>query len=126
MVKVTNVKNSQTPSESIKSKNRFSEEVIDKIGRKIKLKEPDALEEYDLMKCLGEDAENKMCLMIASTMLYIESIDGKPFEQPASYIEFRHALKNVGQSQSAILNRLRELGTVASDEEESKKNSNQN
>jgi hypothetical protein len=116
MTKVSNIRsNIETPSEKILNKNIFQAEVIDSLERKIILKEPDPLEEYDLMKVMGEDVENKMCLMIASTMLYIKSIDGEPFLQPQSYLQFRHALQKVGKSSSAILRKLTEIGKVATE-----------
>lgn len=116
MAKISNINSSiESPSERILNKNSFKGEVIDNLGRKIVLKEPDPLQEYDLMKVMGEDVENKMCLMIASTMLYIESIDNEPFLQPQSYLQFRHCLQKVGKSSSAILNKLIEMGKVASE-----------
>jgi hypothetical protein len=116
MAKISNINsNIESPSERILNKNTFKGEVIDNLGRKIVLKEPDPLQEYDLMKVMGEDVENKMCLMIASTMLYIESIDGEAFLQPQSYLQFRHCLQKVGKSSSAILNKLIEMGKIASE-----------
>lgn len=88
----------QTPTERIieKQKAKLKDHVIDEDGRVIKLRLPDALDEYDLSSALGADASNQACSAMAQTLLYVESIDNEPFSLPKSYAQVRASIKKIG------------------------------
>ncbi len=88
----------QLPSEKIiaKQKAQLKDHVIDSDGRVIKLRMPDALDEFDLSSALGHDSSNMGCAAMANSLLYVESIDAFPFIQPKSLAQIRAGIKKVG------------------------------
>lgn len=89
----------QLPSEKIiaKQKAQLKDHVTDAQGRVIKLRMPDALDEFDLHSALGDDSANPGCAAMANAMLYIESINGEPFVHPKSYAQVRSSIQKVGR-----------------------------
>lgn len=87
------------PSERIiekQGKPKLKDHVVDAQDRVIKLKMPDALDEFDLSSALGNDSANMGCAGLASSLLYIESINGEKFSAPKSYAQIRAAIQKVG------------------------------
>jgi len=98
MTKVS-LQTQQLPSEKIiaKQKSQLKDHIIDAQGRVIKLRMPDALDEFDLNSALGNDSNNIGCAAMATALLYIESIDGEKFLHPKSYAQVRSGIQKVGR-----------------------------
>jgi predicted transport protein len=88
------------PTDKILSKQKanLADHVTDDTGRIIKLRIPDALDEFDITSALGKDSENLGCLGMAGQLIYVESIDGEAFPIPQSYEQVRAAIKRLGRS----------------------------
>lgn len=114
----------QLPSEKIiaKQKAQLKDHVIDDQGRIIKLRMPDALDEFDLNSALGKDSTNVGCISMAQPLLYIESINGEAFHVPKSYAQIRAAIQKVGRDSILIileaLNDFGEEQKLATDKEQ--------
>jgi hypothetical protein len=85
------------PSEKVLINKFDGVELIDSLGRKLRLKKPDILDRYDLMSAMGEDSKSPMCLSYAFPMLHIAIVDGMIIEPPKSYSSFRATLKRIGE-----------------------------
>lgn len=94
---MTKVNVIETPTEKILSRNNPDHFVQDSLGRTIKIKIPDALDEYDLHHALGNDSSNLGCLSMAAALTYVAEIDGTPFIQPHTYSEIRAGIKRLGK-----------------------------
>jgi hypothetical protein len=91
---------------------------VDCEGRTIKVKEPEILDEYDLMRSMGTDATLMGCLVLTSVLMYIESIDNEAFIIPHSMGEVRAALKRIGRkSLREIQKKVFEFGLIQTEEE---------
>lgn len=105
--------NANTPSERIINKvgkPKLKDHVIDAQDRVIKLKMPDALEEFDLNSALGQDSANQGVAAMANSLLYIESINGEPFAAPKSFAQVRAGIKKIGRDGIyAIISAVTEL-----------------
>lgn len=86
----------KTPSEKVLANPYDGKEITDSMGRKLKLKNPDILDMYDLMSALGEDSANQACLQMAMKTLFIGAIDNSPVQSPKSYAEVRASIKRIG------------------------------
>lgn len=86
-----------TPTDKILSKSKPDIVVQDSLGRAIKLKIPDALDEYDLHHALGNDSQNIGCLSMAAALTYVAEIDGVPFTTPHTSAEIRAGIKRLGK-----------------------------
>jgi hypothetical protein len=80
------------------------QEVIDNVGRVIKLRKPSLLDTYDLMKALGDDSKNTACLGMAYNVLYVGMIDGQLMTCPKTYSEFRMMLQRLDDHGLAAVN----------------------
>lgn len=91
--------NSQLPSEKIiaKQKAQLKDHVIDADGRVIKLRMPDALDEFDLSSALGNDSSNMGCAAMAQSLLYVDSINNEPFLAPKSFAQVRAGIQKLGR-----------------------------
>lgn len=108
----------ETPTQKLINKESVCLEFKDSLGRMIKIKEPDVLDEYDLSRALGKDAENMACLAISVPLLYIDSIDGEPLGTPQTYREVRALLKRVGKNTiNEVLKNCKEAGFLKTSEE---------
>ena len=87
---------SKKPSEKVMRNPIDGLEVKDALGRVFRLRKPDLLDMYDLFSALGDDSKNPACLMLATKVLYVATIDGQVVECPKSYAQFRATLKRVG------------------------------
>ena len=72
-------------------------EVKDSLGRILRLRKPDILDHYDLFSAIGDDTRNPACIMMATKVLYVATIDGMVVESPKSLAQFRATLKRVGE-----------------------------
>jgi|SRR5580658_5878116 hypothetical protein len=89
----------QKPSERVVQTSIDGKEVVDSLGRKIVLRKPDILDMWDVFSAIGaEDSKNPACMMLATKVLHIATIDGQVVMCPKSQKEFRAALKRIGES----------------------------
>lgn len=87
------------PSEKVVESKLDGKEVQDASGRKLRLRKPDILDMYDLFSAIGaEDSKNPGCLMLATKVLYVATIDNSVVPSPKSYAEFRATLKRIGDA----------------------------
>ena len=85
------------PSEKV-TKNPIDGLIVkDAGGRTLRLRKPDILDMYDLFSALGEDSQKPICVMMATKVLHVATIDDMVLECPKSYAQFRAALKRVGE-----------------------------
>ncbi len=89
----------QTPTEKIllQTSKKIKNEIIDPQGRVIKLRVPDVLDEFDLTSALGEHSTNMGVVAMASSLLYVESIDNDLFPMPKTYEQVRAGIKRIGR-----------------------------
>ena len=112
----------QKPSEKVLSNPFDGKEIMDKVGRKIRLRKPNILDRYDLFSALEDDAKNPMCLSYALPMLHVMSIDGIILESARSIKEFRANLVRLGEDgHNAVLEYLNEVNEATTEEEEKDK-----
>jgi hypothetical protein len=110
MTKVTII---NTPTEKIIGKTNLNHIVQDSLGRSIKIKIPDALDEFDLHSALGNDSANMGCLAMGGSLLYVAEIDTVPFIPPHSYADVRAGIKRLGkEGMKAVLEAIKELNIV--------------
>jgi hypothetical protein len=88
----------KTPSEKIVANPMDGKRVTDSAGRVLVLRKPDILDMYDLFSAIGDDTKNPACVMMATKVLYVATIDGQVVESPKSLSQFRATLKRVGES----------------------------
>jgi hypothetical protein len=99
----------QTPSEKIINSKLPKTEVIDKDGRRIKLRMPDLLDQFDLSAALPKDL-NEQAVGMAMALGFISSIDDIPFNTPREYSQVRSGIKKIGNSGiEAILSVIKEM-----------------
>jgi hypothetical protein len=95
------------PSEKIKAANHFDGKVIeDEKGRKLRLKQPDILDEFDLMGALGKDSANPIYYMYAQAVLHIATIDDFVIEAPKTLREFRAAIRMIDRAGIEAFNKF--------------------
>ncbi|MDE2024862.1 MAG: hypothetical protein KGJ07_00035 [Patescibacteria group bacterium] len=85
------------PSEKLMKNPIDGLEVTDSLGRVLRLRKPDILDHYDLFSAIGEDTRNPACIMMATKVLYVATIDNQVVECPKSLKEFRATLKRIGE-----------------------------
>lgn len=85
------------PSEKLTESGIDGKQVTDSSGRVLRLRKPDILDMYDLFSAIGEDTRNPACLMMATKVLYVATIDNQVIESPKSLAQFRATLKRVGE-----------------------------
>ncbi len=85
----------KTPSQIIIEKANAIFEVSDEIGRKIKIKKPDILDEMRLLEIVGHLYSNAPLMAIYSLLMYVVSIDGIIFNIGLSKTELDAALKRL-------------------------------
>ncbi|HEV2917555.1 MAG TPA: hypothetical protein VGW78_07480 [Candidatus Babeliales bacterium] len=112
----------QKPSEKVLSNPFDGKEIMDKGGRKIRLRKPNILDRYDLFSALEDDAKNPMCLSYALPMLHVMSIDGVIMESARSIKEFRANLVRLAdEGLEAVLEYLNEVNANSIEQEETDK-----
>lgn len=85
------------PSEKLVKNPIDGMEVKDSLGRVLRLRKPDILDQYDLFSAIGEDTRNPACIIMATKTLYVATIDGQVVESPKSLAQFRATLKRIGE-----------------------------
>jgi len=85
------------PSEKVVKNPIDGLEIIDSLGRVLRLRKPDILDHYDLFSAIGEDTKNPACIVMATKTLYVATIDGQVVECPKSLSQFRATLKRIGE-----------------------------
>jgi len=74
-----------------------SEILTDSLGRKIRTRIPEILEEYDLMSAVGaHEAANPATSGLARITLYVAQIDDVPILPPRTRTQMRAILKQLG------------------------------
>lgn len=94
---MTAVKIDKNPSEKIVKTGLAGKVVTDENGRTIVLKNPDILDQYDLMGAMGEDSKIEGCYNMAYLTICVSSIDGVEVFAPKSLAEVRAAIKRIGR-----------------------------
>lgn len=98
------------PSEQVLNNSYDGKEIVDSLGRKLRLRKPNILDKYDLMSALG-DEKSPHCLMYAFATIQIVSIDGMVIQSPKSSREVRATLQLIRDEGVEALNDY--LGTLA-------------
>lgn len=107
------------PSERVLSNPYDGKEIIDKSGRKIKLRKPNIIDRYDLMSALEDDAKNPMCLSYAMPLLHVLAIDDIALESPRSIRDFRANLKRLAdEGLEAVLEYMNNVEDTSSEKEQ--------
>jgi hypothetical protein len=70
-------------------------EIIDDLGRKLVLRKPNILDRYQLLKAMGQDANNSSLTMMMLPALYVAAIDDAPFPTPRTFVECEAGLKKL-------------------------------
>lgn len=108
----------ETPSAKIIQSDINGKEVVDSKGRRLRLREPDALDMYDLWSAIGEDTRNQACMMLAIKVLYVATIDGQVLESPKSLAQFRANLKRLDTAGiNAVDEALQDVPAAKTDKE---------
>ena len=94
---MSHVDKDKKPSEKVVANPIDGMEVKDARGRVLRLRKPDILDMYDLFSAIGEDTKNPACIMMATQVIYVATIDGQVVECPKSLAQFRATLKRVGE-----------------------------
>lgn len=124
---MTKVKLHESPKQSEQNKpdnknDKTNMTVVDTLGRTIKLKSPSVLDEYDLNIALGGNSTNLGAVGMAIATLYVEEIDGVPFNRPTTAAQIRAALSVLKkEGLNAAVKGAQEYGLIPSmDTEEAK------
>lgn len=81
--------NQVTPSQQIIKSSAKEVEIIDELGRIIKLKKPSPLANLDFKKALGNNHQNVLYLVEVIPLAYVVSIDGDMVPTPSTNAEIR-------------------------------------
>jgi hypothetical protein len=76
--KMTIHESAQTPSEQATAKGAKTVTVTDGSGRKLTLKKPNVLAQYDLIEALEDTAKNDVYVAMVLPLIYVANIDGDP------------------------------------------------
>lgn len=95
----------KTPAEEAVASASITHEVIDKVtGRKLTLKKPGVLAQFDFIQMLGgERSSNATYVQMAMPVLYLVAIDGIPVDAPIKYSEFRALVQRIDDSGVATI-----------------------
>lgn len=95
----------RTPAEEATAAAALTHEVTDKAtGRKLTLKKPGVLAQFDFIQMLGaERAANSTYVAMAMPVLYLVAIDGVPVDAPTKYSEFRALVQRIDDSGVATI-----------------------
>ena len=92
------------PSETFKKSTLDGKVIKDKLGRSILLRKPNTIDKYHLVKALGEDAKNPMCVGMMFPLIYVAKLDGEVFPTPMAYGECIAGLKRLEEEGVAAVN----------------------
>lgn len=107
----------ELPSKQITRNSLNGKIVHDELGRKLVLKKPSLIEQYDLMSAIGKDADTQSCLFMALNTLCVQSIDDVLLVAPKSQPEFRAALIRLGEEGLAAISQVLQEIPVKSEQE---------
>lgn len=95
----------KTPAQAATAAAAVTHEVTDKAtGRKLTLKKPGVLAQYDFIEMLGPSrAANGAYVQMAMPVLYLVAIDGDPVDQPGKFSELRALLQRLDDSGIATI-----------------------
>lgn len=68
----------ETPTQTIVRKANETHEIIDSLGRRIKIRKPGILDETKLIDLLGDSAKNIALMNYYPPLIYVSSIDDVP------------------------------------------------
>jgi hypothetical protein len=97
MTTLTVNESGQTPSQHAVEKAAKTVQVVDSRGRKITLKKPNVLAQYDLIEALGETAKNDVYVAMALPLIYVTHIDGDPDNVPTTKLQVRALIQRLGE-----------------------------
>ena len=110
------------PSDMLKKSTLDGKVVKDKLGRSIVLRKPNTIDKYYLVKALGEDSKNPMCVAMMFPLLYVAKLDGEVFPPITGYRECIAGLKRLEEEGVSAINvAIEEDSTVESEIENIKK-----
>jgi len=85
----------ERPSEKIIKKGKATYEVVDELGRIIKVRAPSYLERTDFISALGERGESIAYLNQVMPAMYVKEIDGTAVFMPTKLSEVRAILQKL-------------------------------
>jgi hypothetical protein len=88
--------NETTPSQHAVAKAAAIVVITDAKGRKLTLKKPGVLAEYDLIEALGETAQNSTYVGMVLPLIYVTAIDGEDASPPISKPQVRALIQRLG------------------------------
>jgi hypothetical protein len=97
MTTLTVDQSAQTPSAHAVAKAATTFVVVDAAGRKITLKKPDVLVQYDLIEALEETAKNEVYIAMVLPLLYITQIDGEHELPLTNKLRIRAMIQRLGE-----------------------------
>lgn len=109
------------PSDQVTSAARAEYEVTDATGRKITLKKPPFLAQFDLAAVIDDKQPGAGTLrMMVAPVLYVAGIDGDAVERPAGERELRALLQRLDEAgYQAVLEGITKHFTPANDNKDS-------
>ena len=124
--KVGDVNVTIKPSEQIVKAAAKEFEVIDDLGRIIKLKKPNPLANLDFAKAAGSDRLNVLYIAEVAHLKYVAEIDGQIVVCPSTEGELRALYQRLGQegndaSQSGVAKHFFGVASVSGEDDEIKK-----
>ncbi len=75
------------PTQEILAKASEETEVVDALGRTIKIKKPGVLAQYRLIEALGDSAQNQTYMAMVLPLIYVTAIDDLAVHQPKSKMQ---------------------------------------
>ena len=96
----------QKPSEKMTENSMDGKIIVDSKGRKMVLRQPNALDLFDLAVAMGENSTNIAANAMAANSLHIATIDGLVLQSPHSYSEVRANIQRVGLEGFEALNKF--------------------
>jgi riboflavin biosynthesis pyrimidine reductase len=86
-----------TPSQQAVAKAAKTVVVTDAGGRKITLKKPSVLAQYDLIEVLEETAKNETYVAMVLPLLYVTDTDGDAVIAPRTKLQIRALIQRLGE-----------------------------
>jgi hypothetical protein len=95
--KLTVDKSEQTPSVQAVAKGAKTVTVTDPRGRRIVMKRPNVLAQYDLIEVLGDAANNQTYVGMVLPLLFVTEIDGEAESPLTSKLLVRALIQRLGE-----------------------------
>jgi hypothetical protein len=113
-----NVKVTLNEAPAVTPKNTEAVEIVDSLGRKLKVKEPSILQESRLVRAMGGDASMNTGYMMGYVMpaAMVIEIDGEAQAFPATELQVDSAIQRLGrEGLAAVMSHFTEQAQVAQD-----------